>query len=255
MTGEIAALYRHPVKGLTPEPLAEAVLHAGGYFPFDRLYAVEDGPSGFDPLAPAHMSKQKFAVLAKTPILAKARTAYDSDTGRFAVQAEGLEPLSADLGSPEGRAALADWLHLLAGDELRGPLRVLAAPRYHRFMDSRRGFVSILNLASVADLARRLDRPVDPLRFRANVHISGWPPWCEYETQGQTITLGEAQLEVLDDTDRCAATAANPVTGERDMDVVAELFTAYGHINCGVYARVNEGGRIAVGHRATLVTP
>lgn len=252
MTGEIAALYRHPVKGLTPEPLAEAVLHVGGYFPFDRLYAVEDGPSGFDPQAPAHMSKQKFAVLAKTPVLAKARTAYESDTGLFSAEAAGLEPLIADLGTIDGRVALADWLGLLAGEELRGPLRVLAAPRYHRFVDSRRGFVSVLNLASVADLARRLDRPVDPLRFRANVHISGWPPWCEYETQGRIISLGEAQLDVLDDTDRCAATAANPQTGERDMDVVAELFAAYGHINCGVYARIVEGGRIAVGHRAEL---
>ncbi len=32
----IAALYRHPVKGLSPEPLDEAQLEPGGYFPDDR---------------------------------------------------------------------------------------------------------------------------------------------------------------------------------------------------------------------------
>ena len=64
MTGHIAALYRHPVKGFTPERLSHAELTAGGPFPCDRLYAVENGPSGFDPCAPGLIPKQKFTVLA-----------------------------------------------------------------------------------------------------------------------------------------------------------------------------------------------
>jgi uncharacterized protein YcbX len=52
MQARIASLYRHPVKGFTPERLARAELVAGQCFPCDRLYAVEDGPSGFDPAAP-----------------------------------------------------------------------------------------------------------------------------------------------------------------------------------------------------------
>ena len=56
MTGHIAALYRHPVKGFTPERLSHAELTAGGPFPCDRLYAVENGPSGFDPAAPVVFS-------------------------------------------------------------------------------------------------------------------------------------------------------------------------------------------------------
>ena len=77
MTGHIAALYRHPVKGFTPERLSHAELTAGGPFPCDRLYAVENGPSGFDPCAPGFIPKQKFTVLAAIPEVAKARTAYD----------------------------------------------------------------------------------------------------------------------------------------------------------------------------------
>ena len=52
MDARIASLYRHPVKGFTPERLTSAMLEAGACFPCDRLYAVEDGPSGFDPAAP-----------------------------------------------------------------------------------------------------------------------------------------------------------------------------------------------------------
>jgi uncharacterized protein YcbX len=254
MTGRIAALYRHPVKGFTPERLDAAVLAQGGYFPCDRLYTVEDGPSGFDPAAPAHISKMKFTVLARIPALARARTAYDEAGGMFSVTAPGLEPFAASLATDEGRDAFADWmtgfLRLAEPDETHGPIKVLAAPQGHRFMDSRQGFVSVLNLESVRDLERRLGRPVDPLRFRANIWIEGWAPWSEHGKTGATLQLGGAALSILSDTVRCAATHVDPVSGDKDIDMCPELFAHYGHMCCGVYAAVTAGGRVAVGDAA-----
>lgn len=258
MTGRIAALYRHPVKGFTPEPLDDVVLDAGAYFPCDRLYAVEDGPSGFDPDRPCHISKMKFTVLAKMPVLARAHTAYDEASGALSVRAAGMAPFVGRLTTPQGREAFAAWLGLLfaadpVADVGHGALKVLPAPAGHRFMDSPNGFVSVLNLASVRDLERRLGRPVDPLRFRANILVDGWAAWSEYRQAGRTIRLGEAELSVLDDTVRCAATQVNPVTGDKDIDMVPELFARYGHRCCGVYARAVRGGRLAVGDAATLL--
>jgi hypothetical protein len=37
----VVSLARYPVKGLSPEVLADADLETGSYFPGDRLYAVE----------------------------------------------------------------------------------------------------------------------------------------------------------------------------------------------------------------------
>ena len=48
----IDAIYRYPVKGLSPQALARVTLSAGATLPADRLYAIENGPSGFDPLRP-----------------------------------------------------------------------------------------------------------------------------------------------------------------------------------------------------------
>ena len=48
---QIASLYRYPVKGLSPEPLASVALETGQTLPADRRYAIENGPSGFDPAA------------------------------------------------------------------------------------------------------------------------------------------------------------------------------------------------------------
>ena len=49
---KIHAIHRYPVKGLTPEPLPKTDLAVRQTVPFDRMYAIENGPSGFDPAAP-----------------------------------------------------------------------------------------------------------------------------------------------------------------------------------------------------------
>ena len=252
MHARIASLCRHPVKGFTPERLAGAELVAGRCFPCDRLYAVEDGPSGFDPEAPGHISKMRFTVLAKIPAVAKARTAYDEASGVFSARAEGRPDFAGDLRGADGRRGFEAWLAGLLGDEAQGPLRVVEGPGDHRFMDSRSGYVSIVNLASVRDLEARLGRPVDPLRFRANLYVEGWPAWAENDWTGRAMRVGEARAEVLKPIVRCAATHVDPVTAERDIEIVKALFDHYGHMLCGVYLRVDEGGAVREGDEVSL---
>jgi uncharacterized protein len=51
---------------------------------------------------------------------------------------------------------------------------------------------------------------------------------------------------------RCAATHVNPTTGERDIDLVAALHANYGHMLCGVYVSVLQGGRVGEGDEAEI---
>jgi uncharacterized protein YcbX len=247
MEARIVSLYRHPVKGFTPERLARADLEAGACFPCDRLYAVEDGPSGFDPQAPAHISKMKFTVLAKIPAVARARTAFDEASGVLIARAEGVADFAGDLRAAAGRAGFAAWLAVLLGDEAPGPLKVIEGPGAHRFMDSRSGYVSIVNLASVRDLSDKIGRALDPLRFRANLYVDGWPAWAENDLTGQTLSLGAARAEVLKPIVRCAATHVDPTSAERDVDLVKALFDHYGHMFCGIYLNVTQGGAVREG--------
>lgn len=251
MRGQIQSLWRHPVKGFTPESLDRAVLREGGYFPCDRIYAVEDGPSGFDPRAPAFVPKQKFTVLAKIASVARARTAFDDETGELKVDADGGLGVSANLRTPDGRAAFEAWLADFLGDEARGPLKVVEAPG-HRFTDHPQGYVSVINLASVRDLEQRAGRPLDPSRFRANIHVDGWPAWIENDWVGRTLRLGAAEVQVFKPIVRCAATHVDPNTGARDIDLVKALHDHYGHLFCGVYVSVTAGGAVALGQTAEL---
>jgi uncharacterized protein YcbX len=252
MSGRIASLWRHPVKGFTPERLTGAGLAAGGYFPCDRIYAVEDGPSGFDPAAPGWITKQKFTVLAKIAEVARARTAYDEAAGVLTASADGRPGFSGAMTAPEGREAFAAWLAGFLGEAASGPLKVVEALG-HRFTDHPAGHVSIVNLASVRDLEQRIGRSVNPLRFRANLYVEGWPAWIENEAVEARVRLGPVTARVYKPIVRCVATHVDPATGERDMDVVAALHANYGHLHCGIYVHVEEGGAIAEGDVAEIV--
>jgi uncharacterized protein YcbX len=247
MTGHVAAIFRHPVKGFTPEPLAHVDLAPGEGFPHDRTWAVENGPSGFDPTAPVFIPKQKFTVLMNLPRVAAARTRYDEAAGVLHAEAPGLPVFAANLAEPDGREAFAAWLTGLLGEDIRGPLRVIEAPVAHRFTDHPLGQVSIINLASVRDLSRRMGVELDPLRFRANLYVEGWPAWAENEWTGQRLKLGGVEAEVFKPIVRCAAIHVDPTTAERDLDVTRALFDSYGHMNCGVYVHVVQADRVATG--------
>jgi len=251
MAGLIQSLYSYPIKGFSPESLAEVALQAGAFFPDDRLYAVENGPSAFDPLAPAFVSKTAFTVLASIPKVAQARTAFDSATGALTVSAEHHPPFAGELATGPGREAFAAWLtDFLGPDEIRGPLKVLTAPP-HRFTDSRDGFVSVINLASVRDLEDKFGAPVDPLRFRGNLYVEGWPPWVEMEWPADAeICLGEARTALLKPIVRCAAIHVDPASGARDQELCSALWSFYGHRYCGLYLKITGGGRVQVGDKA-----
>lgn len=251
MSGHVAAIFRHPVKGFTPEPLASVDLAPDQGFPFDRAWAVENGPSGFDPAAPAFTPKQKFTVLAAIPKVASARTRLDDVSGVLTAAADGVPTFAGDLRTPEGKAGFEAWLTAFLADDLRGPLKVMEAPGQFRFTDHPLGQVSIINLASVRDLSQKMGVELDPLRFRGNVYVEGWAPWIENEWAGRELMLGWARAKVFKPIVRCAATEVDPATGERDREVVKALFDNYGHMDCGIYVRMVQGGKVSLGDAVT----
>ena len=133
-------------------------------------------------------------------------------------------------------------------DELRGPPKVLYGDG-HSFSDVAKKVVSFINLASVAELEGALGAAVDPVRFRGNIYVRGWPAWREFDLLDKEIRIGGARLKVFKRIKRCAATEVDPSTGARDLAVVKGLMDNFGHTDCGVYAEVIAGGDIAPGDR------
>jgi uncharacterized protein YcbX len=253
VAGVVTALWRHPVKGFTPEPLDSVELPTGGWFPGDRMFAVEDGPSGFDRAAPEHLPKQKFTVLMRTAEVAGVRTRWNEATRMMDAVSDEHGSISFSVDDPRSRDFFTFWLADVLGDAVSGPLRFVSAEGLdHRFMDHPLGRISLLNLASVRDFEARIGRPVDPRRFRANVWIEGWPAWIENEGTDRDLTLGGARLRGVKPIVRCAATHVDADTAIRDFDLVPALFEQYGHRWCGLYATLAAGGVVRVGDRVEM---
>jgi uncharacterized protein YcbX len=251
MTAKIHAIHRYPVKGLTPEPLAKAALAVRQTIPYDRMYAIENGPSGFEPLKPGYLPKQRFLMLMRNARLAELRTAFDETNHTLTIRSENCEAARGDLRTPEGRAAIERFFAEFCADELRRPPKVLHAED-HSFSDVSKKVVSIINLASVAALENAVGAAVHPLRFRGNLQVEGWPAWGEFDLINQEIAIGpSARLKVVKRIVRCAATEVDPDTGIRDLAVPRTIMKTYGHADCGVYAEVIAGGPIAVGDSVT----
>lgn len=252
-TATVRAIYRYPVKGLSAQTLQRARLTVGQTIPADRLYAIENGPTGFDPAAPVYFPKQRFLMLMRNERLATLRTEFDEKTHVLTVQWQGAEAARGDLRTPQGRKIVEDFFARFCADELRGPPKVLEG-KGHSFSDVARKVVSIINLASVAAVEDAVGLAVNPLRFRANLYVTGWPAWREFDFLDQTIAIGKfARAKIIKRITRCAATDVDPDTGIRDLTIPRTLLENFDHTDCGVYAEVIAAGEVFPGDAVVAV--
>jgi uncharacterized protein YcbX len=244
---KVQSIWRYPIKGLSPEPLERTRLAVGATLPSDRLYAIENGSSGFDPKAPRHQPKQRYLMLMRNESLARLRSRFDEISHTLVIDLHGREAVRGDLRTLAGCGQIERFLAGFCAGELRGPPRVLHAPGFS-FSDVASKVVSIINLASLAAIEGAIGAAVHPLRFRANVYVNGWPAWHEFELLGREVAIGPtARLRVVKRIVRCAAIDVDPDTGIRDLSIPAALLRCFGHADCGVYGEVVAAGDIAVG--------
>jgi len=248
---QISRIYRYPVKGLSAEALTRISVAPGEGLPLDRRFAIAHGATAFDTSAPTWMAKHNFLMLAKNERLAKLETSFDPATNILTVKRGGKKVASGDLTTPTGRALIEQFFGAYLEGETRGSPKVVEAPG-HMFSDTARKVVSIIGLASVADVERVARAPVDPLRFRANIYFAGGKPWEEFDWLDREIAIGDVRLKVYKRIDRCAATTVNPATAERDLQIPRLLQQGFGHIDCGVYAEILNAGEIAQGDALQL---
>ncbi|MBI1649279.1 MOSC domain-containing protein [Hyphomicrobium sulfonivorans] len=250
-TPAVVGLYRYPVKGLSPEALPEMALVPGGTAPFDRVYAIENGPGRFDPEQPAHLPKTNFLMLMRNERLATLVTRFDETDHSLTIFRAGKQVARGNLATPLGRRMIEQFFAAYMQADLRGPPRIVFAPG-HSFSDVAAKCLHIVNLASVRELERIIGRPVDPLRFRPNIIIDGAEPWSEFGWIGKQLIIGDVRFEPFKRTQRCAATDVDPGSGQRDMAIPATLRRTFGHTDFGIYARVTDGGTIKAGDPLSL---
>ncbi len=247
MTITVAKICRYPVKGLTPETLDGVELTEGRGLPDDRRFALTLGTTPVDGSKTPWIPKTNFLSLLRHEKLAKLRALFDSESGVLAIERKGKQVAKGDITTTVGRAMIEEFFAAYMGEAARGRPKLVEAEAGQVLSDHSTAVVSIINLASVKDLERVTGKPVDPLRFRANVYLDGLAAWAEFDWVGKNITLGGAKLGIIQRIDRCAATNVDPETGARDLNLPKDLQRGFGHADMGVYAAVTAPGRVALG--------
>jgi len=259
----VAALYRYPLKGFTPEPRATIAVRPDGRVVGDRVlnFRFADAPAADDEWC----RKSHGVVLVNTPGLARLSVRFDDRTQRLRISLgdtvlvdEGL-----DAGGRERLVAvLTRYVDTLDENPLKGhperlPLKLVGDGTTPRYQDKSAGQVTLHSRESLVSAGAALgDTKLSELRFRSNIAIEGMEPWAELSWIGRGVRIGSVEFDVVEPKTRCLATHANPQTGERDLLVMQTLVKAFGHreptFGVALLTR-GPGGTIAIGDPVTLL--
>jgi uncharacterized protein len=102
MTATVTAIYRYPVKGLSPEKLDRVALLPGECLPHDRRFAIALASAPFDPERPAWLAKTNFIMLMRDEELARLQTRFDVESDVLSIAENGTVLLRARMTDPGG---------------------------------------------------------------------------------------------------------------------------------------------------------
>jgi len=258
----IAALYRFPLKGFTPEACETLSVLEGGRIAGDRVLGIRFASSA--PADDAWGTKHEFVALVNTPGLARLQVAFDHAALRLRISSRSevlVDEALDDSGRRRIAAALQDYVLGLAENPLsshpdRVPLRVVGDGITPRFQDDRAGRATLHSRQSLAALAAVAGAPdLSEHRFRSNIVIDGVEAWEEQSWVGRTLRIGGVSFEAVGPKARCLATHANPLTGERDLLIMPALLKAFPRERPTFAIALTtrgDGGTIHIGDTVTL---
>lgn len=261
----VAALYRYPVKGFTPESPESLRVMPDGRIEGDRVLTFRFGnattPKERDGLN--YWPKSEGLCVQDFPGISPLRLAFDEDEQRVRIAHGGR--LLVDAGLDEaGRAQICERvaefvLETPEGNRLREPdrlpLALIGDGHASQFQDRPRGFISLHGRASLLALGDAVDADLDEVRFRSNIAVDGLDAWDELGWSGR-VRVGEVEFEVSHLIVRCLATHANPETGLRDAEILTTLTRTFGFEQPTfgtLLLPAGEGGTIRVGDEVEVL--
>ena len=244
----VSALWRHPIKSHGREALQNVTLAKGQTMPWDRRWAVAHALAKSD--GSAWAPSVNYSRGSKLPTLMAINARTDEATGRVTLSHPELSDLTFDPDRDE--ALFLEWIAPIMPPERTQSARIHRVPG-RGMTDTDFPSLSLINLASHAEVAAKLAQDISPLRWRCNIHIEGLAPWAEDNWIGKTVQVGKVEFNIREPIKRCMATTANTDTGLRDADTLGILKANWNHQNFGVYAEVTCSGNITIGDKVEVL--
>lgn len=258
----VAALYRYPVKGFTAEECEALSVIEGGRIAGDRVLGLRFANASI--AGGAWGTKHEFVALVNTPGLARLRLGFDHAALRLRISLQGdvlVDETLDDAGRRRIASAIEQYVIKLDQNPLtshpdRLPLRLIGDGITPRYQDAEAGYVTLHGRQSLAAVAAAAGAPdLSEHRFRSNIAIDGLNAWQEQDWIGRRFRIGEVDYVAISAKNRCLATHANPLTGQRDLPIMKTLLQIFPREKptfAIALTTTDRGGTIRVGDKVEL---
>ena len=113
--------------------------------------------------------------------------------------------------------------------------------------------VSLINIQSINDFQKKIDKKVEISRFRGNICIDGIKPWEERNWIGKIIKINNVSFKVEKNIPRCVAINLKPTTDDNSLNLLQSLKKTYNHFEMGIYLVALDGGEINSGDKLEII--
>ena len=107
--------------------------------------------------------------------------------------------------------------------------------------------VSLLNIQSINDFAKKINKKIEASIFRGNICFDGVEPWKEREWIGKTIKINNVSFKVEKNIPRCVAINLKPHSDDNSFNLLQLLKKNYNHFDMGIYLTALDDGEINIG--------
>ena len=194
-----------------------------------------------------------FLTLKNSPALNKYNFIYENNKLTLVIKNRAL--ISISLNDPEQHLLLSNKLTELESS-LAKPTFFLNNNNFPFFDTSHSNKVlnslSLINLNSIKDFEKKINKKVEFQRFRANFYVDGIEPWEENNWINKIITINNVSFKVEKNIPRCVAINLKPKTDDNSLNLLKSLKKTYDHFNMGIYLTALVDGKVNVGNKVEL---
>ena len=249
MKPNVSSVHFCPIKSLSFQSAKTLTIKKGIGIEKDRIFAFSRGLNELNAIQveknPDERELIHFLTLKNSPVLNKYNFKYENEN--IAISKDGKKIASYPI---QEKKNLTKKLLELEPD-LPNPSYLLKNELFPFYdttnSSSVSNTISLINLNSIKDFIKKIDKDIDFKRFRGNIYINNLRALEERNWINKIISINNIKFKVLKNIPRCSATNLKINSNEADINLPNMLKKIYGHIDMGIYLAPLNNGQIKVG--------
>ena len=257
MSCSIISIHYCPVKSLSFQSIKSCDIKKELGMPNDRVFAFSRGidleKAKLLEKNPQDRKLNNFLTLKNSPILNKYNFIYNND--KLTLTLKEQEIISISPNNSEERILLSSKLLELESSLIK-PISLLKNSDFPFYDTSSSNItfnsMSLINLNSIKDFEKKINKKIEFQRFRANFYVDGIKAWEERNWINKIIKINNVSFKVEKNIPRCVAINLKPKSDDSSLNLLQSLKKTYDHFDMGVYLTALDDGKINIGNEVKL---